>query len=199
MDRPELTDDGPAVDRRVHVAGVRTPLVLDREAETAQEPEPDVQRRSCLAAIATLGTAGVSGCLDLLAYDDPTGEPALESDRPAVDETFVAGPMEPRCPRGEFPPMSERSFPVQDLPADRDVATVEAFARNTLGDDSLNLRAERPERLGWRGQTYDIASRYNSERYFVGWAGAGGDDRAVLVVLHEAYTDLVVFETADRC
>ncbi len=158
-----------------------------------------MQRRSYLAAVATLASGAVSGCLDLLAYDDPTGEPALESDRPAVDETFVAGPMEPRCPRGEFPPMSERSFPVRQVPADRDVATVQAFARENLGDDTVDLRAERPRRLGWRGQEYDIASRYNSERYFVGWAGADGDDRAVLVVLHESYTDLVVFETADRC
>jgi len=158
-----------------------------------------VRRRSYLATLAALGAGGLSGCLDLLAYDDPTGDPALESDRPAVDETFVAGPMEPRCPRGEFPPMSERSFPVQELPTDRDVATVETFARDNLDDDSVDLRAERPERLGWRGQTYDIASRYNSERYFVGWTGSEGDDRAVLVVLHESYTDLIVFQTADRC
>lgn len=158
-----------------------------------------MQRRSFVATLAALAAGGLSGCLDLLAYDDPTGEPALESDRPGVDETFVAGPMEPRCPRGEFPPMSERSYPVQELPADRDAATVEAFARDALGDDTVDLREDRPERLGWRGQTYDIASRYNSERYFVGWAGTGGDDRAVLVVIHQSYTDLVVFETADRC
>jgi len=158
-----------------------------------------VQRRSYLATLAAVGAGAVSGCLGVFEYRDPTGEPALESDRPAVDETFVAGPMEPRCPRGEFPPMSERSFPVQAVPADRDVATVEAFARNNLDDDTVDLRAERPERLGWRGQEFDIASRYNSGRYFVGWAGTGGDDRAVLVVVHESYTDLVVFETADRC
>lgn len=160
-----------------------------------------MKRRGLLAgAVAAL--AGLGGCLDVLAYDDPTGEPAVESDRPAVDETFVAGPMEPYCDRegGDFPPMSEREYFVQSVPEDREVGTVEQFARRNLpGGDDVLLQRERPARLGWRGQTYDIASRYNSERYFVGWVGREEGNRAVVVVLHESYAELRVFETSPSC
>jgi hypothetical protein len=163
-----------------------------------------VHRRELLAALATALAGLTGGCLDAFTYTDPTGEPDpdLESDRPAVNETFVAGPMEPYCDRegGDFPPMQERNFPVQSLPADRETATVEAFASSNLpGDTPVSLREDRPELLGWRGRTYDIASRYNSERYFVGWVGPTGGTRAIVVVLHESYTGLRVFETAENC
>ncbi len=152
------------------------------------------------AAVGTL--AGLSGCLDVFAYDDPTGAPALESDRPAVNETFVAGPMEPYCERngGDYPPMSIQEYFAASLPEGREVETVETFARRELpGDTPVTLREERPARLGWRGETFDIASRYNSERYFVGWVGEVEGDRAIVVVLHESHAELRVFETAPNC
>lgn len=159
-----------------------------------------MKRRALLAAVGG-GVAGLSGCLDVLAYEGDGSEP-LESDRPAVDETFVAGAMEPRCPRGEFPPMTERKTLVQGLPADRTVPTVEAFAERELPDQApVTLRRERPERLGWRGQTYDIAEHYGrgSERYFVGWVGPENGTRALLVMLYESYAELRVFETSPNC
>lgn len=163
-----------------------------------------MQRRGFLAATAAVGTAGLSGCLDVFRYDDPSGgpNPALESDRPATNETFVAGPMEPYCDRngGDYPPMSIQEYFADSLPDDRKVDTVETFVSERLpGSPPVTLRPDRPRRLGWRGRRYDIANRFGSERYFVGRVGGEGSNRTVLVVLLESYVEIRVYETAPSC
>jgi len=63
----------------------------------------------------------------------------------------------------------------------------------------VTLREDKPARLAWRGQEYDIAERYGSELYYVGWVGDVGGTHRLLVVVDRDGTRLVNFLNTEEC
>lgn len=159
-----------------------------------------MERRRLLAGVAAGLTGGLAGCTVL--GSSGSGEP-VESDRPLVDETFVAGPTEPPClssGKSHYPPMRTRDVIVDGVPEGTDADTVAAFVRENIPSGApVELREDRYARLAWRDRVWNITDRYASEQHYVGEVQSGGGRHAILVVLQASHTQIVHFDTAENC
>jgi hypothetical protein len=96
--------------------------------------------------------------------------------------------------------MNRNTRHVDDIPESADVATVEAFTRARIQfPGEVTLREERPTRLAWRARSYDVAERYNTELYYVGWVGEVGGPHTILVVITAGGTQFVHFLNSSDC
>lgn len=163
-----------------------------------------MKRRRLLGAVAALAT-GTAGCLGRAGGGTAgsDGEGAVPDDRTVVDETFAAGPTEPRCSasgKPHYPPMSRRRSLVDDVPDGRDPNAVAAFVRaNTRISDEVTISPRKYAALAWRNERVDLADRYDSARYYVGWVGDREDGHTLLVVVRADYTELTHYETGENC
>lgn len=159
-----------------------------------------MERRRLLAGVVAGLAGGLAGCTVL--GSGGSGEP-VESDRPLVDETFVAGPTEKPCRssgKNHYPPMRKRQVVVDAVPEGTDADTVAAFVRDNIRVDApVELRGERYARLAWRDRVWNITDRFASEQHYVGEVQSGGGRHAILVVVHASHTQLVHFDTAENC
>ncbi|PSQ18212.1 hypothetical protein BRD00_05580 [Halobacteriales archaeon QS_8_69_26] len=159
-----------------------------------------MRRRRLLGGIAAGLAGGLAGCTAFGSGD--SGDPP-SSDRPLVNERFVAGPTAPPCRssgKSHYPPMTRRRDLIDEVPDSSDPAVVAALVRDNIRSGApVDLRSDRYARLAWRDRVWNITDRWKSERHYVGEVDTGGGRHAVLVVVHATYTEVVHFETAENC
>ena len=159
-----------------------------------------MRRRRFLGAIGAGIAGGLAGCT---AFGSSDAGEIPTSDRPMVEETFVAGPTAPPCRssgKSHYPPMNRRRLLVDEVPESTDADTVAALVRDNIGSGApVDLRSDRYARLAWRDRVWNITDRWNSEQHYVGEIETGGGRHTVLVVLQDGYTDVYHFETSENC
>ena len=159
-----------------------------------------MDRRQLLAGIGAGVATASAGCVIGGAGPERTPPPA---DRQAVDETWEAGPTEPNCSTsGEqhYPFMNKKEEVFPAVPGDNDVETVEEFVQERIEfGGEVTLRKQKPARVAWRAEEFDVAERYGSDLYYVGWVGEVGGTHRLLIVVTEGGTRIVNYLNTENC